>query len=57
MQRPQRMQADGSGSAAAVFVGTLVGSGAQSRLREYVRTLQVLFLLIGAFTLILLFAA
>ena len=27
-----------TGSAAAVFVGKLVGSGDQSRLREYVRT-------------------
>lgn len=45
----------GAGSAAAVFVGKLVGSGDQSRLREYVRTLQALFLLIGLITGTLIF--
>ena len=36
-------------------MGKLVGSGDQSRLREYVRTLQALFLLIGVITGALIF--
>ena len=40
----------GAGSASAVFVGKVVGSGDHSRIREYVVTLQCLFLCFGLFT-------
>ena len=40
----------GSGSASAVFIGKVVGSGDHSRIREYVVTLQCLFLCFGALT-------
>ncbi len=40
----------GISSASGVFVGKVVGSGDHSRLREYVRTLQVLYLMIGVFS-------
>ncbi len=39
----------GAGSASAVFVGKVVGSGDHSRIREYVVTLQCLFLCFGLF--------
>lgn len=45
----------GAGSAAAVFIGKLVGSDDQSRLHEYVRTLQLMFLMIGVITGTLIF--
>ena len=40
----------GSGSASSVFIGKVVGSGDHSRLREYVVTLQCLFLGFGLIT-------
>ena len=40
----------GSGSAAGVIIGKVVGSGDHSRIREYVRTLQVIFLANGLLT-------
>lgn len=46
----------GAASAAAVLIGKAVGAGDMKRVREYTRTLQVLFLLIGA-ALALLFTA
>ncbi|MBQ3425351.1 MAG: MATE family efflux transporter [Clostridia bacterium] len=38
----------GAASAASVIIGRTVGAGDMDRLREYTRTLQVLFVLIGA---------
>lgn len=38
----------GAASASSVIIGKTVGAGDMPRLREYTRTLQVLFLLIGA---------
>jgi len=46
----------GSGSASAVFIGKVVGSGDHSRIREYVVTLQCLFLCFGLITGGLIFA-
>ena len=46
----------GAASAAAVLIGKTVGAGDMEKVREYTRTLQVLFLGIGA-TLALLFTA
>ena len=40
----------GAGSASGVFIGKVVGSGDHSRLKEYVVTLQLLFLAIGLLT-------
>ena len=40
----------GSGSASAVFIGKVVGSGDHSRIREYVVTLHCLFLVFGLLT-------
>ena len=40
----------GSGSASAVFIGKVVGSGDHSRIKEYVVTLQCLFLGFGLIT-------
>ena len=40
----------GSGSASGVFIGKVVGSGDHSRIREYVVTLQCLFLCFGVLT-------
>lgn len=46
----------GAASAAAVLIGKAVGAGDMKKVREYTRTLQVLFLIIGA-ALALLFTA
>ena len=46
----------GAGSASAVFIGKVVGSGDHSRLREYVVTLQLMFLCFGLMTGSLIFA-
>ena len=40
----------GSGSASAVLIGSVVGSGNLSRIREYVHTLQLIFLMNGLLT-------
>ena len=40
----------GSGSASGVFIGKVVGSGDHSRLKEYVVTLQCIFLCFGLIT-------
>ena len=40
----------GSGSAAGVVIGKTVGSGDHSKIREYVRTLQIIFLCNGLLT-------
>jgi len=46
----------GGASAASILIGKTVGAGELDKVREYTRTLQVLFLIIGA-TLAALFAA
>ncbi len=38
----------GASSAASVIIGRTIGAGKMNRLREYTRTLQILFLMIGA---------
>ncbi len=45
----------GAASATAVIVGKTVGSGDLKRLKEYVRTFQVIFLVIGLLTSVTLF--
>ena len=49
------VMAYGGSSAAGVLTGKLVGSGDKSRLREYVRTMQILFLGIGLISGLVLF--
>ena len=45
----------GAASATAIIIGKTIGSGDMTKLREYVRTFQVMFLIIGALTSIVLF--
>lgn len=45
----------GAASATAVIIGKTIGSGKLEKLREYVKTLQILFLIIGFATSVLLF--
>ncbi len=45
----------GAASAAAVVVGKTIGRGDMSKLREYVRTLQLIFVMIGTVASILLY--
>ncbi len=47
----------GGGNAAGVLTGKLVGSGNRDRIREYVYTMQCLFLLTGVVTGLLIFSA
>jgi len=45
----------GAASATAIIIGKTIGSGDMQKLKEYVRTFQVIFLIIGALTSIVLF--
>lgn len=45
----------GASSAAAVFTGKTVGMGDRDKLKEYVKTMQVLFLIIGVISGVALF--
>lgn len=45
----------GAASATAVIIGKTVGTGDRKKLKEYVRTLQVIFLIIGTVTSVALF--
>ena len=45
----------GSASAASVLIGKTIGEGNVGRVRQYAKTLQVLFVLIGAATGLVLF--
>ena len=46
----------GGGNSAGVITGKIVGAGETGKLKEYVRTMQILFLLTGLFTGALIFA-
>lgn len=46
----------GSAGASSVIIGKTIGEGRTDKLKEYVRTLQVIFLIIGVCTAVLLFA-
>ena len=45
----------GAASATAIIIGKTIGGGDMAKLKEYVRTFQVIFLIIGALTSIVLF--
>ena len=45
-----KVAATGSASAAAIVIGKTVGSGDLSKIKEYSRTLQLMFLVIGVLT-------
>jgi len=46
----------GSASATAIIIGKTIGQGDMSKLKEYVRTVQVIFLIIGVLTSVTLFS-
>lgn len=50
-----KVAAVGASSAASVIIGKAIGSGDMSKIKEYTRTLQVIFLTIGVLTSITLF--
>lgn len=50
-----KVMAVGAASAASIIIGKTIGAGNDGRLKEYVRTLQMIFLCIGAVTSISLF--